>query len=172
MTIREASPEDAAGIAAVHVGSWRAAYAALLPPEFLDSLDVTERATWWEARLRAPDGPTVLVAPGPGGRLLGFSCLRPWPGGDLDPATTAELAALYTLPEAWGTGLGRRLTEASVERLLDDGFRTALLWVFAGNERARRFYEAAGWRADGVVAREETGGVLLDELRYARHLSG
>jgi RimJ/RimL family protein N-acetyltransferase len=59
-----------------------------------------------------------------------------------------------------------------VERLLDDGFRTALLWVFAGNERARRFYEAAGWRADGVVAREETGGVLLDELRYARHLSG
>ncbi|GAA3923611.1 GNAT family N-acetyltransferase [Streptomyces gulbargensis] len=172
MTIREATPEDAAAIAAVHVGSWRAAYAALLPPEFLDSLSVAERAAWWEARLTAPDGPTVLVAPGPDGRLLGFSCLRPWPDADFDPATTAELAALYTLPEVWGTGLGRRLAEASAERLLDDGFRTALLWVLAGNQRARRFYEAAGWRADGTVVQEETGGVTLDELRYARALTG
>ncbi|WP_317876583.1 hypothetical protein [Streptomyces sp. SR27] len=42
--------------------------------------------------------------------------------------------------------------------------------MLAGNARGRRFYEAAGWRPDGAVAAEETGGVMLDELRYQRRL--
>jgi len=33
--IRAATPTDAAGIAAVHVQSWRDTYAGLLPDEFL-----------------------------------------------------------------------------------------------------------------------------------------
>ncbi|MFD3531732.1 GNAT family N-acetyltransferase [Streptomyces sp. NPDC058664] len=170
MPIREASSEDAAAVAAVHVLSWRAAYRDLLPAPYLDALDVAERTAVWRARLTAPDRPTVLVATGAGGRVLAFSCFRAWSGEGLDPATTAELAALYALPEAWGTGVGRALLSASTEALVVAGFRTAALWVLAGNARGRRFYEAAGWRPDGEVVREETGGRVLEELRYGRDL--
>ncbi|MGW0119441.1 N-acetyltransferase family protein [Streptomyces sp. NPDC003327] len=172
MTIRDAVPEDAEALAAVHVRSWQAAYRELLPPAYLEALDVEERAARWRARLEAADGPTVLLATGSGGRPVGFAAVRPWPDEEFGPATTAELAALYTLPSVWGTGVGRRLTEAVVERVAASGFHSVALWVLAGNERARRFYEGAGWRADGTVVQEETGGVVLDELRYRRDLFG
>lgn len=170
MSIREALPEDAAAVAAVHVLSWRAAYRDLLPAPYLASLDVEERTAVWRTRLAAADRPTVLVATDAEGRVLAFSCFRAWRGEALDAGPTAELAALYALPEAWGTGLGRALLAASTEALREAGFRTAALWVLAGNTRGRRFYEAAGWRPDGGTAREETGGRVLDELRYRRHL--
>ncbi|MFG3041689.1 GNAT family N-acetyltransferase [Streptomyces sp. NPDC048330] len=170
MPTREALPEDAAAIAAVHVASWRAAYRDLLPPAFLDSLDPAERAAVWRARLTSADRPAVLVSTGADGRPVAFSCFRAWPGEGLGPGPTAELAALYALPEVWGTGVGRALLSASEAALGSDGFREAALWVLAGNARGRRFYEAAGWRPDGEVASEETGGVLLDELRYRKRL--
>ncbi|WP_329284708.1 GNAT family N-acetyltransferase [Streptomyces sp. NBC_00691] len=170
MPIREALAEDAAGIAAAHVLSWRAAYRDLLPAAYLDTLDVEERTAVWRARLAAPERPTVLVETGPDGRVRAFSSLRAWPDGTFDGRTTAELAALYALPEVWGTGIGRALLAASTEAVVAAGFRTAALWVFAGNARGRRFYEAAGWRADGEAVREETGGRVLEELRYRRDL--
>ncbi|MEV4428552.1 GNAT family N-acetyltransferase [Streptomyces sp. NPDC049602] len=170
MSIREALPQDAAELAAVHVLSWRAAYRDLLPGPYLDALDPEERAAVWRARLTAPDRPTALVATGDDGRLVAFSCFRPWPGEEFAPGSTAELAALYALPEVWGTGVGRALMSASTEALVAGGFRAAALWVFAGNARGRRFYEAAGWRPDGTTVREETGGRLLEELRYRRDL--
>lgn len=170
MPIREALPEDAAGIAAVHVLSWRAAYRDLLPGPYLDSLDVEERTATWRARLTAPERSAVLVETGPDERVRAFSCFRAWPDEEFDRRTTAELAALYALPEVWGTGVGRALLAASAEALVATGFHTAALWVLAGNARGRRFYEAAGWRADGKAVREETGGRMLEELRYRRDL--
>lgn len=193
MPIREAHPEDAAALASVHVLSWRAAYRDLLPGPYLDALDPEERAAVWGARLVAPDRPTVLLATGAGGRVVGFACFRAWRGeeldgaggtegsaegavgsaegfDELDPATTAELAALYALPEVWGTGVGRELLTASTEAIAAAGFRAAALWVFAGNTRGRGFYEAAGWRPDGGSVRDVTGGRELEELRYRREL--
>ncbi|MFE7600726.1 GNAT family N-acetyltransferase [Streptomyces sp. NPDC057494] len=170
MPIREALPEDAAALAAVHVRSWRAAYRDLVPGPYLDALDIEERAAVWHARLTAPDRPSVLVATDDGGHPVAFSCFRACPDEEFAPGTTAELAALYALPEVWGTGVGRALLSASTEMLIAGGFRAAVLWVFAGNARGRRFYEAAGWRADGSSVREETGGRVLEELRYRRPL--
>ncbi|WP_405870762.1 GNAT family N-acetyltransferase [Streptomyces zaomyceticus] len=170
MPIREAHPEDAAAIATVHVLSWRAAYRDLLPGPFLDTLDIEERAAEWRARLTVPDRPTVLVATGSGGRVRAFSCFRDWRGDEFDPGTTAELSALYSLPEVWGTGVGRALLAESTQALVTAGFRTAALWVFAENARGRRFYEAAGRRPDGEAVREATGGRVLEELRYRRDL--
>ncbi|MFE0644005.1 GNAT family N-acetyltransferase [Streptomyces sp. NPDC058877] len=170
MQIREALPGDAAELAAVHVLSWRAAYRDLLPALHLAALDVAERAATWQARLTASERPTVLVAVGDDGRLLAFSSFRPWADEEFAPGSTAELSALYALPEVWGAGVGRSLLSATTGALASAGFRTAALWVVAENARGRRFYEAAGWRPDGVVAQEETGGRLLDELRYRYEL--
>jgi GNAT superfamily N-acetyltransferase len=51
------------------------------------------------------------------------------------------LEQLYVAPEVFGTGVGRRLLDA-VKDARPGGLS---LHVFARNERARRFYEAAGF---------------------------
>lgn len=166
MPIRIAHASDAAAIAAVHVRSWQAAYRGLIPAAFLDGLDITERTAVWRDRLSASVAPTVLLATSDTGAAQAFSCFRAWPGEELDRAVTAELSALYAVPEAWGRGVGRALLGATVAAMGAAGFREAGLWVLEGNVRARAFYEAAGWRPDGAAVVEETGGLALRELRY------
>ena len=55
------------------------------------------------------------------------------------------------------------------------GFTDAILWVLVGNQRARRFYEAAGWTCDGAEKSERVGAVggttaTIVETRYRRVL--
>ena len=58
------------------------------------------------------------------------------------------------------------------ERLRGLGFRRAELWVLVGNERARRFYEAAGWVAGHSELRiEKIGGVDANEVCYRKVLT-
>jgi len=49
--LRPAKTSDAAGIAAVHVAGWQAAYRHLLPAAYLDALDPAEREAQWSTRL-------------------------------------------------------------------------------------------------------------------------
>ena len=66
------------------------------------------------------------------------------------------LEQLYVVPDAIGTGVGRRLLDA-VRAQHPGGLS---LHVFANNERARRFYEAAGFvlvaEGDGRENEERT----------------
>ena len=62
---------------------------------------------------------------------------------------------------------------AKAEQLLKDaGFTEAFLWVLEGNARGRRFYEAAGWDADGQTKTAAIGGRELVEVRYRKQLTG
>lgn len=45
MKIRNATEQDAPGIARVHVDSWRATYKEILPSEFLASISYEKRTT-------------------------------------------------------------------------------------------------------------------------------
>ena len=58
--------------------------------------------------------------------------------------------------------------DAALGRLAEAGFHQATLWVLDTNVRARRFYEAAGWSADGTVKRDERLGFPIREVRYRR----
>jgi hypothetical protein len=51
-------------------------------------------------------------------------------------------------------------------RLRGEGFREAILWVLEDNPRTRRFYERAGWQADGGSQEEEWLGTTVREVRY------
>ena len=66
-------------------------------------------------------------------------------------------------PRSWGAGHGSALHEAAMDHLAKEGFGEAVLWVLEGNERARRFYERRGWRADG--ARGDFWGATRVRLR-------
>ena len=67
-------------------------------------------------------------------------------------------------------GVGGELMSAALSSLRSAGFTTATLWVLADNDRAIRFYERAGWRADGAEQSADIMGVQLSEIRYTTKL--
>jgi len=171
--IRPATAHDAERIAEVHVRSWQAAYRGLMPQEYLDALEPADRLPRWQQLLTNPDlaGNEVLVADD-GDSICGFASFGPTRDADGDASRTGEVRAIYLAPGAMGQGVGRRLLAASVDRLVRAGFEQVTLWVLDTNARARRFYEIAGFRADGAVQADHRTGFRLDEVRYRRPLSG
>jgi ribosomal protein S18 acetylase RimI-like enzyme len=103
-----------------------------------------------------------------GERVVGFVTFGPQePLGD--PAV-GELYAIYVDPGHWDSGYGRALFTAAERGLRDVGYAEAVLWVLATNARARRFYEIAGWAADGGTKVDHRGDLELREVRYRRAL--
>jgi ribosomal protein S18 acetylase RimI-like enzyme len=167
--VRPAVPQDATAIAAVHVATWRDAYAGLLADEFLAGLVVEEWAERWRGRLAETVAPIFTLVSETGGRVQGFVSGGPdrhgYPGG--------EVFAIYVDPGCQGSGAGRGLMSAAVRSLAEAGFAEAGLWVLAGNRSARGFYEAQGWRADGTEKAwtyDRGTGRSVAEVRYVRSL--
>jgi GNAT superfamily N-acetyltransferase len=162
-TVREATAADADEIARVHVESWRGVYTGVFPePAF----DLEARRRWWREVL-APGRPrrsAVFVAE-VDGAVVGFAGVGP-----SDVPGVGQLYTIYVEPPSWGTGAGRALIERAEESLRSSGYREAMLWVLEGNERAERFYRAAGWRPDGGRQVEEFQGAELTEVRYRKPL--
>lgn len=163
MPCRDARADDAAAVARVHVAAWRAAYQDLVPAPYLAALDADRARKRWEEWLQ-PGRPVVVVEAS--GDVVGFCRYGPSRDSDGGPST-GEVMAINLHPAFWRRGLGRELLLAALSRLREGGFTEATLWVLHGNERARRFYEALGWRPDGAERIEtELTGSPLHEVRY------
>ena len=167
MLIRDAVPADAAAVGRVHVRSWQATYRGVVPDAVLDALDASERGRLWAHRLLqlSGSGARVLVAE-VGGGVVGFVAV-----GGTGEVGVGEVYSLYLDPEVIGTGVGRTLFIAAVDALRDLGLRRAVLWVGEANGRARRFYEAAGWFADGGCKVDGSFGAPIAEIRYCCELA-
>ena len=168
MKAREATPDDAPGIAAVHVASWNAAYRGVIADEALDALTEERLAAEWRAGIESPDpqGSKVTVVED-GGRVAGYARYGPARDDDLDPAAVAEVYGFYLHPAMWGRGGGRALMEHVVADLEGRGFGTAVLWVVQVNERAQAFYRRLGFTPDG---RDDKLCIGAPEFRYRREL--
>jgi L-amino acid N-acyltransferase YncA len=166
--VRQAVASDAPAIAEVHVAAWRVAYAGLLPAGLLNSLDVAQRAGDWARRIEASgDGAFVLVLE-LAGSVRGF--VSAGPSRERESLGSAEVYAIYIHPGYQGGGAGSHLLTAAIRRLAQEKFSRASLWVLAGNESARGFYESRGWNPDGTAKHESFGGVVETEVRYVRSL--
>ena len=166
MNIREATPDDAASIAQVHVDSWIGAYRGIVADEILDNLSVERRKQGW-ARVLS-EGSTWAFVAEVEGAVRGFVGCAPIDASDdqfagLDPHATAELTTIYLDPQWWGEGMGRALMNRAVDDLRSRGFDSMVLWVLEANDRARRFYEAGGWRDDG--ARKDCFGSAIPAVQ-------
>ena len=167
MDIRAARPDDALGVAKVHVRSWQAAYKGLLPADYLDSLRADERASRYDFSAADPMTPFTLVAVD-GDLIRGFATVGASP--DSHAGETGELMALYVDPDGWRTGIGRALIDRARGELHRRGFADAVLWVLDGNVRAEAFYENDGWVRSSVRRRQRVWGIEVDEIAYTRRL--
>ena len=166
-TIRRARVEDADAIGRVQVETWRAAYSGLMPDEAVASFDVEARQQLWRGWL-APDPrlrSETFVAE-VGDEVVGFAAV----GACRDDDGVGELYSIYLDPRHWGGGVGRALLERAEASMLASGFPGGRLWVMEGNERAERFYQAAGWVADGGRKVDDFQGAEVVELRYSKRL--
>jgi ribosomal protein S18 acetylase RimI-like enzyme len=168
MIIREAELRDARGIAEVHVRSWQAAYAGIVPDEELARLSVDQREEFWTQILKKEErAPFVAVN---GDLVLGWSGFGPARDEDCDPARVAELYGIYLLPEYWSMGYGKELYRATETRIRQSLIDNLVLWVFEKNARARSFYEAVGYRPEGRQKLMYFPGATAMEFRYRKLL--
>ncbi len=163
LTIRAAEIEDAAHIANVHVKTWRATYAGIIPETELIQVTTENRAiTWARVIERARDDMPILVSENEDGEIVGFIS-----GGGIRsviPGHEAEISSLYILPGFQKSGHGRRLFMAASNRLSAAGFEGLAVWVLKDNP-ATAFYKHLG----GSLVSSRTiryGSVDLDELAY------
>ena len=164
-SLRPARSGDAAAIAKVHVETWRAAYAGIVPDTYLVAMTESKQALMWNNTIRrASASEAVLVAESddvPGGRIVGFGSCGPARG----QPDGGEVFTLYVAPDWHGRGIGQILLEALFARLHEVGLNQAVLWVLGANP-ARFFYEALGGRR-AAERKERFAGVDLDEIAYA-----
>ena len=133
MKIRHATQSDLQDIAAVHIESWKDAYSEDLPAEFLaDQIHREFERHWGEIEIQNED--IVLVAEDDS--LVGFIAVwcRPIPFID----------NLHVRPFQRSKKIGTALMKAAAKELINDGHKTAYLWVFESNKKAIRFYERLG----------------------------
>jgi len=160
-TLRGATTADAGALAEVFVAAWRDAYPGVIDGAILEALDAGEVADWL-GNLLASSSQRTLLAEDPPGAVAGFVRF----GEDPGDSRVGHVYALYTHPRASGRGIGRRLLEHAIEELARGGPRPVSLWVFEGNERARRLYAAAGFAPDGARRVEPQYGA--QEIRLVR----
>jgi ribosomal protein S18 acetylase RimI-like enzyme len=163
-TIRPVRLEDAAGIARVHVDSWRSTYKGLIADEFLAALSYQRRTQFWSQYISDLQNIRFLfVAEARPDEIVGFVSAGPEGEGDLD--YPGELYAIYLLLQAQGQGVGRKLVDVAKRELCQRSFSSMLLWVLKDNQPARKFYEAVG----GEYLRErpiKIGNQVLIEAAY------
>ena len=161
--MRSALPEDAATFDVVVRGN----------ESMIPFIMATERTPgfetlvgrWDESRHRAAlcDGRHAYFVAQQHAAAIGFAILRDWASAE---RVTLVKRIVVSCP---GQGYGRSL----LKKVVDAAFGETDVWriwlgVFPENIRARRAYEAAGFRAEGIARGSAyVGGVHRDELVMA-----
>jgi GntR family transcriptional regulator, nutrient-sensing system regulator len=158
LTIRVAQPNDAEVMASVFIDAWRGAYRGIVDDAVIDALQHGDIASWMRNLVANTAARTLVAEEGPGD-VLGFTRF----GDDAEDAANGHIFAMYVATRASGKGVGRQLLERAIGEVDPNSTRAVTLWVFERNIRARRFYEAAGFRPDG--------GARVEDLYQAPEIS-
>jgi ribosomal protein S18 acetylase RimI-like enzyme len=166
MDIRHATATDCSAIARIQVRGWQAAYADILPSDYLAALSVEKRELMW--REFVTRGSAELLVARDGDSIVGFvACGRCRDDGAA--AGRAEIWAIYVMPSHWSQGIGTGLWGQAVQRLRALEYTSVGVWVLVKNSRAIGFYESQGFAADHGSEKEIViGGEPVREIRYAR----
>lgn len=146
--LREARPDDADAIAALHVKVWRETYRGLATPEAYAALTEEVRRERWRETLATPQVRHQTLVVEQQGRIVAFgsACAPTEPlFGD-----RGEVRWLHVDGEFARRGLGRRPMGALASQLRAWGYRGCALAVVEGNQPAIDFYDRLGGRRVGA----------------------
>lgn len=160
--LRAARVEDADSLGRLRVLVWRAAYAGILPADYLAGLDATASIAAFDERIRRAAVSTVVAERA--GLIRGYAVAGP--ARDGDSVGAYEIQAIYVHPDDQRQGIGSALLTAVIARAERPG--RAYLWVAAGNASAIAFYRRHAFRADGASRRHRPSGARL--VRMIRKL--
>ena len=156
-TIRTPELADADTLAALHVSTWREAYAHLLPDEFFTEAFVQGRLDMWNHVLGNPRDEGVVRVAEQSGTMIGFA----FAGQSLKtdgalPPRERQLFSIYTSAAHHGSGAGQALLDAVL------GSAPAMLWVAKDNPRAVAFYLRNGFAFDGAEQIDPAAPRIVD----------
>jgi ribosomal protein S18 acetylase RimI-like enzyme len=158
LNIRDAGVDDVRKIQNVALTTWDHTYRESIPDGVREEfVSQAYSADSLKHRMEA----NVFLVAAMGGEIFGFADFRS------RSSTEVELAAIYVLPEMQGRGIGGRLFQAGIGRF--PLLARVVLRVEQDNTRARRFYEAHGFRHAGDHAVEFCGHVV-HEAEMILHL--
>ncbi|WP_043630740.1 GNAT family N-acetyltransferase [Nonomuraea candida] len=163
MWLRNGTIDDISAIVALHVDSWRSAYAGIMPDRFLNGNLADDRLALWQGRLASPvEGSGLFVADDGDAGLLGFVYLLPGSGGRI------LLDNLHVRPGSTGSGIGTRLLRHGLEWAANEHpGKQVYLEVLRANTRAIAFYERHGAHRTDERTCHFPQGFALPELEYA-----
>lgn len=141
ITIRGATPDDAAGIARVHVDSWKSTYPGILPEAAVKSISFEKQQAVWKRALETAADRSVFIAEADG-EAVAYATAGPARNRGV-PRFTGEVFTLYVLQGWQGRGIGRTLLRTARDALVKAGHERIIVWVVAENP-AVWFYESQG----------------------------
>ena len=148
--LRTCTLEDAALLSLVAGAAFLEAYADVLDAaDILHHCRENNSAAAFHKYLEEPSTRCVVAEAEPGRAPIGYM-LTSEPDQPLDVGPTDyELRRIYLLPRFQGRGVGRDLIDAAVSAAQALRRTRLLLGVYGKNDKAIRFYEAAGFQQVG-----------------------
>ena len=161
--IRTLTPQDdLAAVGNLYALSWKHHYMGILPDSYLERLTGDR----WSALLCAD--PSSTIAAFEDGRLAGAATIS-FPR-DEGRESYGEVSSIYLHPDAKNRGFGRRLMQAAMERLSEEGCENVCVWVMEPCRSSIGFYEHIGFRASSRTHGETYGGRVITLAEYIRRL--
>lgn len=166
MNIEKITKDTAVQASYIYAMSWKTGYKGIVPQEYLDDLSLerwadklgnTGHVCFREDYILSDKGKYVASSSICAARDERY---RGW----------GEIMSVYVLPEEFRKGYGTALFSYVFNRLLENGYPKVYLWVLEENDRAKRFYESMGFRANGERIYQDIGGKELAEVRYVNRI--
>ena len=167
MRVRAAVLQDAPVLGRVMVDSWLSAHRGQMPESAWRT-----RVEEWTPEVSARAWARLLAEGGAGGDARAVLLVAEDDSGDLvalvlgtgaeddESGETAQIDALYVLPDDQGRGIGRLLLQEAARRLLSLRYSQLTIGVLSANLPARAFYEAMGGVEIGQRTFDEEGHPL------------
>lgn len=150
MTIRRATPADAAALAQLGAATFTGAFGHLYSADDLQAFLATTHSPENWMKTLTDDRRAVFVAEERNGRKAGFIVVGACklPVQDLE-AAAGEIQQLYVLTEFHNLKLGTCLMERGLEHLEEQGRSPLYIGVWSQNLGAQRFYGRYGFSKVG-----------------------
>ena len=155
-----ATHDDAPRCADIHGRSWMFAYSDVVGKDIIESYNARWPIVWTKMLENNTDTHYVILDDD---MIVGFTSINPSRDADA-PDGMFELTGLYLDPNHIGKGYGKQAMEWAKHEASARGYTAISLWVLDQNDRAKRFYEKAGFIPDGTKKNSGLGDT--QEERY------